>query len=569
MTTAVTIAPTPILQFFNNQTQPCVGGSVLTQVGGVNTATYQDSAGTIALPNPIPLNNRGEISNASGVSCQLFLAAGVAYTFTLFDANGNQLNQASYVATSNGLAIFIASLLSSIGSSLVGFIQAGAGAVLSTVQSRLRDAVHVTDFGAVGDNVADDTAAVVAANAVAIALKKALFFPTPPIAYKVNPVAAMLIQHWRGEDVYNTVINVANSYAGEFIRVLPQGTLEEMTIQAPGLTKTAGSVGIRVSATLVKDICVNPTLRRLYVRGFDKNIDLQNVYLLHADHVHSESGNYGAYCVPDATTLGYITTHTWVNCDFGNNGVNVYYNPANYSNTVTFLGGNISGATGAYQSFFNKVRVLKFVQTYFEQSPTIKAVNLGDVDYVSFDGGFLNGTGGIMVGSGVSTRLRISSLWGTTSTDNITGADGNQMLSLYDSNLGSGSSATNLWKTLEIKNSNYSGSFYASTPRFKETFQSGGGTVTLDANNGNAQRLTVIDGVAFAFAPIANAVLGQAYSVAFQNSSGGALGAVTLNAAYKVSGFANAATGFQRTLTVIYDGALFHQVGPASTDIAN
>jgi hypothetical protein len=93
---AVAPCPPTILQFFNNAGQFNIGGSVLTQVGGVNYPTYQDAAGTIPLPNPIPLNSRGEISNASGVSCQLFLAQGVAYTFTLFDASGNQLNQATY-----------------------------------------------------------------------------------------------------------------------------------------------------------------------------------------------------------------------------------------------------------------------------------------------------------------------------------------------------------------------------------------------------------------------------------------------------------------------------------------
>lgn len=93
--TTVSIAPNPILQFFNNNGAPNAGGSVLTQVGEVNYPTYQDSAGTIPLPNPIPLNSRGEISNASGVSCQLFLVPGFTYVFTLYDVNGNQLNQST------------------------------------------------------------------------------------------------------------------------------------------------------------------------------------------------------------------------------------------------------------------------------------------------------------------------------------------------------------------------------------------------------------------------------------------------------------------------------------------
>jgi hypothetical protein len=88
---AVSLAPTPILQFLNNAGQMNAGGSLLTQVGGVNYPTFQDAAGSTPLPNPIPLNSRGEISNSSGVSSELFLLNGVSYTFTLFDSNNNQI----------------------------------------------------------------------------------------------------------------------------------------------------------------------------------------------------------------------------------------------------------------------------------------------------------------------------------------------------------------------------------------------------------------------------------------------------------------------------------------------
>jgi hypothetical protein len=45
----------------------------------------------------------------------------------------------------------------------LGFLQAGTGAVTRTAQAKLRDTVSVKDFGAVGDGVSDDTAAIQAA----------------------------------------------------------------------------------------------------------------------------------------------------------------------------------------------------------------------------------------------------------------------------------------------------------------------------------------------------------------------------------------------------------------------
>ena len=76
---------------------------------------------------------------------------------TLTFSTAPPLNSAIEVVTQES------SIIGGASSQQISYTQGGAGSVTRTVQSRLRDFVSVKDFGAVGDGVADDTAAIQAA----------------------------------------------------------------------------------------------------------------------------------------------------------------------------------------------------------------------------------------------------------------------------------------------------------------------------------------------------------------------------------------------------------------------
>ena len=148
------IATPPKLQFFDANGNPLAGGKLYSYAAGTTTplATYTNYGGGTANANPVVLDARGEANVWFGTG---------QYKLKLTDADDVEIWT---VDNLNGPdAATLAALAASSGSSLIGYINSGAGAVARTVQDRLREKVSVKDFGAVGNGTANDTAAIQAA----------------------------------------------------------------------------------------------------------------------------------------------------------------------------------------------------------------------------------------------------------------------------------------------------------------------------------------------------------------------------------------------------------------------
>lgn len=189
------IMPTGKQQYTNNAGVPLAGGRVYTFDAGTTTpkATFQDAAGTVENPNPIVLNARGEalafwdgaydvkVTDANGVT--IYTVSNYQSPLTSVELTSDQGTDLVKGTWFGGLKEYVSALGTFLGTSLIGFVQSGADARPRSAQEKLRERISVEDFGAAGNGVANDTAAINAA----LAACKVVYF-APGAVYKADTI---------------------------------------------------------------------------------------------------------------------------------------------------------------------------------------------------------------------------------------------------------------------------------------------------------------------------------------------------------------------------------------------
>lgn len=94
-------------------------------------------------------------------------------------------------------------------------------------------------------------------------------------------------------------------------------------------------------------------------------------------------------------------------------------------------------------------------------------------------------------------------------------------------------------------------------------------TVAVDGNQGDYFSLTITNGSALAIGAPSNVPAGKVVTFTIRNTSGGAHGAITWNAAYKMTALAAIATGFSRTISFISDGTNLVEMYKSAADVPN
>jgi len=221
-------------QFFTNSGVILSGGKLYTYLAGTTTPTptYTTSAGNVARTNPIILDAAGRVPGGG----EIWLTQNVIYKFLLKDSAD------VLIATYDNV-----SGINDVDAQQVTYTAPFANSVTTNVEAKLSQYVSPTDFGAVGNGVTNDTAAI----ASAISNKKSGGVNVVSAsAYDYGLLNAGFVNvNTENEATIGTNEILSN---GTFTGSATGWTLSNFTYSANTITHVAGTVGTATQSIVVK-----------------------------------------------------------------------------------------------------------------------------------------------------------------------------------------------------------------------------------------------------------------------------------------------------------------------------